>query len=69
MTLGIGLVTIVIGYILSSMFSGLGTNNAYMTYVNACTNAVLFLAGIVSIWGYLILQELRNNNKNDNESR
>lgn len=69
MALGIGVITIIIGYLLSIFFSGLGTSNAYMSYVNACTNAVLFLAGIVSIWGYLILQELKKSKNNDNESK
>jgi 4-hydroxybenzoate polyprenyltransferase len=62
------LLTIVIGYILSVAFSGLGTDDAYMSYVNACTNAVLFLAGIVSIWGYLILKELKDKN-DDNKNK
>lgn len=66
-SLGIGLITIVIGYILSSMFSGLGTSDAYMSYISSCTNAVLFLAGIISIWGYLILQELKNKNNNNQD--
>jgi hypothetical protein len=67
-SLGIGLTTIVVGYILSSLFSGLGgTPDAYMSYVSAATNAVIFLSGVVSIWGYLILQELKSKN-NDNKS-
>lgn len=57
--LGIGVITIIIGWFLSGAFSGLGTDIAEMTYINACTNAVLFLAGIVSVWGYLILQEIK----------
>lgn len=40
-----------------------------MTYVNACTNAVLFLAGIASTWGYLILQELKKCKNDDSESK
>lgn len=66
-SLGIGLITIIIGHILSTSFSGLGTIDAYMAYVNACTNAVLFLAGIVSIWGYLILQELKKDKNNESK--
>lgn len=60
--LGIGIITIFIGYYLSGLFAVLGTSSAEMSYISACTNAVLFLAGIVSMWGYLILQQLKNNN-------
>jgi sugar phosphate permease len=65
--LGIGLLTIVIGYMLSRFFSGLGTDDANMSYVVGCINAVLYLSGIVSIWGYLILKELKDKN-NDNKN-
>ncbi|MGX4601743.1 hypothetical protein [Faecalimicrobium sp. JNUCC 81] len=54
-----GIFTILIGYILSNLFSGVGTSIAEMTYVNACTNAVLFLSGIISFWGYLILDSIK----------
>lgn len=54
-----GIFTILIGYILSNLFSGVGTSIAEMTYVNACTNAVLFLSGVISFWGYLILDSIK----------
>ena len=54
-----GIFTILIGYILANLFSGIGTSIAEMTYVNACTNAVLFLSGVISFWGYLILDSIK----------
>ncbi|MGK0468367.1 hypothetical protein [Clostridium sp.] len=67
-SLGIGLLTIVIGYILSVSLASLGTVDASMSYVVGCINAVLYLSGIVSIWGYLILKELKyKNNYNKNK--
>lgn len=53
-----GIFTVVIGYIISSYFSGIGTSIAEMTYINACTNAVLFLSGVISFWGYLIFDKI-----------
>lgn len=54
-----GIGTILIGYWISTAFSGIGTSIAEMTYINACTNAVLFLAGVVSFWGYLIYEKIK----------
>lgn len=55
------IITITIGYIFSGMLSGVGVNDAYMSYVNEVTLSVIFLSGIVSFWGYLILDKLNKN--------
>ena len=51
------IITIIIGYVFSGMLSGVGVSDAYMSYVNAVTLSVIFLSGIVSFWGYLILDK------------
>lgn len=53
-----GVLTIIVGYIISNAFSGIGTSIAEMTYINACTNSVLFLSGVISFWGYLIFDKI-----------
>ena len=60
------IVTIIIGYIFSGMLSGVGVSDAYMSYINEVTLSVIFLSGIVSFWGYLILDKL-NKEKDLNE--
>ena len=60
------IITIIIGYVFSGMLSGVGFSDAYMSYVNEVTLSVIFLSGIVSFWGYLILDKL-NKEKDLNE--
>ena len=60
------IVTIIIGYIFSGMLSGVGVSDAYMSCINEVTLSVIFLSGIVSFWGYLILDKL-NKEKDLNE--
>ena len=62
------IITIIIGYVFSGMLSGVGVSDAYMSYVNVneVTLSVIFLSGIVSFWGYLILDKL-NKEKDLNE--
>ena len=60
------IVTIIIGYIFSGMLSGVGVSDAYMSYIKEVTLSVIFLSGIVSFWGYLILDKL-NKEKDLNE--
>ena len=40
--------TIIIGYVLSGMFSGVGVDDAYMSYINEVSLSILFLSGIIS---------------------
>ena len=60
------IITIIIGYVFSGMLSGVGVSDAYMSYVYEVTLSVIFLSGIVSFWGYLILDKL-NKEKDLNE--
>ena len=60
------IVTIIIGYIFFFFLSGEGGSDAYMSYINEVTLSVIFLSGIVSFWGYLILDKL-NKEKDLNE--
>lgn len=62
----VGIMTIVVGFLGAGMFSSIGVTDAYMSYVQNCTNAVIFLAGVISVWGYLILQELKYKSNNNN---
>lgn len=58
-----GLFTIILGYILSSLFSGIGVDSVEMTYINSIMISVIFLSGVVSFWGYIILIKLKRNKK------
>ena len=52
-----GLFTIILGYILSSLFSGIGVDSVEMTYINSIMISVIFLSGVVSFWGYIIFDK------------
>ena len=54
-----GLFTIILGYILSSLFSVIGVDSVEMTYINSIMISVIFLSGVVSFWGYIIFDKIK----------
>lgn len=56
----IGVGTCFLGYFLTIIY--IPIQDVYLQSIESVRLAILFLAGVISMWGYLILQELKNKN-------